>query len=66
MRLGSSSMPMRTPMVMLFRMAMLAMIACSCPIVGGEVAQPPRAMRAALPRTTVVPFSNSNVYRHNL
>jgi len=44
----------RTPMDMLFRIDMLAMIVCSCPIVGGEVAQPPRAMHTAMPRTTVI------------
>ena len=33
-----------------------------CPVVGGDVAQPPHAARTAMPRTIVIPLPNADIY----
>ena len=42
-------------------------VACSYPTIGGEVAQPPRAMHTAMPRTIIIiPVSDAGVYNLDL
>ena len=47
--------------------AMFHVLACSCPTIEGEVAQSPRAMHTAMPRTiTIIPLSDAGVYNRDL
>jgi len=41
----------------------LATFEYSHPIVGGKVAQPPRAIHTAMPRTTIIPVSYADVFK---
>ena len=45
--------------------SLLAMLACSCPYLGGEVAEPPRAIHNAMLQTITTPVPDADVFKQN-
>ena len=53
--------------LILYRMAILSMFACSLPFVVDKVARPPRSMHtAAMPRSIIIPLSDADVLKQTL